>query len=275
MIKKLAIAVTHNDEIGYNGSLLFKARQDLRNFAQFTRNSVMIAGRNTAQEMLDLGLELSPSRPMVVLSSDPKIVMATRRKEQSANLYYAQDLASAATVAASVATDRGLSGWTVVGGKSLYEAVIPNAKFDMAYVAEARFDTSDLDAEKLVKLELKQPLITSIKNNMLSAYETVSTADLVLDSPAGRRAAIKFTYLYDQTRYAPQDVSVSHNGVLRVNGNTGLLCIPLERITAYVRGRERECLTIYSGTTEFPVRLPSGAAGINYLSHVLDTHLTI
>lgn len=65
---KIIVAVTENDAIGKNGNLLFRLKDDLKNFKNLTTNNVVIMGRKTFES---IGKPL-PNRLNVIISKTMK-----------------------------------------------------------------------------------------------------------------------------------------------------------------------------------------------------------
>lgn len=273
MIRQLAIATDINGVIGASGKLLYKSKTDLANFARFTRGTVMIAGRNTAQEMLDMGVPLTNKRPMVVVSEMGHVRVGA---DNAGHVYYADSLSDAILVATNVAELNGLLGWTIVGGKSIYDQFLLPAfgvKLHMVYMATFQtplIDPADHEAVKLAGGHPEKWLKDLLQEQFLDDYVMDVTADDLLTP----RLAATFSYGYDVGNYDPRDVKLKAGGrVLEIDATAGTITLPLDQIVGYVERRLITQLDLHTANRSFEIRLGTGQAGLRYLQHIIDQHL--
>lgn len=124
ILKQFALACTPKGEIGKGEDLLFTSSLDFAKFKGFTRKTIMIAGRKTAQQMIDAKVRLH-ERALVVISESGTLENTTA--EHDRKIIYAVSLSEALEIAEkAVEQDNYLGfgnylGWTIVGGKSVYE----------------------------------------------------------------------------------------------------------------------------------------------------------
>jgi dihydrofolate reductase len=109
----LVVAAAENDVIGRDGSLPWHLPADLKRFAAMTRGHAVVMGRSTYHSIVErLGHPL-PGRLSVVLSTTlraaPEGVAIARSTEE----------------AAKAAEAHGPADWFVIGGASVYAALLP------------------------------------------------------------------------------------------------------------------------------------------------------
>ncbi len=109
----LIVASAENDVIGRDGSLPWHLPADLKRFAAMTRGHAVVMGRSTYESIIErLGHPL-PGRLSVVLSTTlddvPEGVVVARSTKE----------------AAVVAGEHGPADWFVIGGASVYTALLP------------------------------------------------------------------------------------------------------------------------------------------------------
>jgi dihydrofolate reductase len=109
----LVVAAAENDVIGRDGSLPWHLPADLKRFAALTRGHAVVMGRSTYESIIErLGHPL-PGRLSVVLSTTlrdaPDGVAIARSTEEAIKLAEAY----------------GSEDWFVIGGASVYAALLP------------------------------------------------------------------------------------------------------------------------------------------------------
>lgn len=274
MIRQLAIAVDVNGCIGNAAKLLCNCPADMVNFAKFTRGTALIAGRKTAQEMLGLGFTPSESRPLVVLSEASKLSPVG---DCVRHVYYAKNLAEAVDTAVNVSAKTGLLGYTVVGGKTVYdEFLLPASgyKLDAVYLATFQMPMVDSSSPDAVRLAGGYPgsQLGYMMNNPKSCY---LNADVHAGVPGTgpKRIPVSFSHIHDAMQLDPTGVTVMPNEVLRIVGANGTHAIPLNTITGYCESRGAAHLEVFTQFHKFDIRLSSGYSGVAYLKHIIDQHL--
>ena len=274
MIGQLAIAADINGVIGKNGGLLYDSRQDLANFSRFTAGTVLVAGRKSAQEMIDCKMPLTSKRPMVVVSENDRPVIC-REASDFAHIYYAKSLAEAILAAKDVAAQMGLLGWTVVGGKSIYDQFLARRSdytldaYYLASITEPVVDPSAPDACVLAAGDPRNGLDAMMENPARRTYslEMACGSSLI-------RTPVNFVYGYDLEAIDPKQISVLCGNVLRIDSLAGLLTIPLASIESYVHKRFVNSMHLHTKHgREFEIRLQTGAPGLRYLQHLIDKFL--
>lgn len=118
ILKQFTLACTPKGEIGKGDDLLFTSSVDFAKFKAFTRKTVMIAGRKTAQQMIDAKVRLH-ERAMVVISESGTLDNTT--PEHDRKVVYATNFVEALEIAERMVEQENYLGWTIVGGKSVYE----------------------------------------------------------------------------------------------------------------------------------------------------------
>ncbi len=109
----LVVAAAENDVIGRDGDLPWRLPADLRRFAAMTRGHAVVMGRRTHESIMErLGHPL-PGRSSVVLST------TLERAPEGVVL------ARSPTEARALAEAPGPAGWFVIGGASVYAALLP------------------------------------------------------------------------------------------------------------------------------------------------------
>lgn len=122
------VAMGDNRAIGKDGGMPWHMPADLAHFKRVTMGKPMLMGRRTFES---IGRAL-PGRDSIVVTRDPDW--------QGEGAIVAHDLKSGLQKAAAAAKARGVSEIAVIGGASLYEALMPHAH--ILYVTElhSRFD---------------------------------------------------------------------------------------------------------------------------------------
>lgn len=273
LLKQLAIASTEEGVIGYDGELLFTNSQDMNNFKAFTHNTVMIVGRKTAIEMLGMKCPLYSKRPMVVVSAAGVVPCGGIAAKQQAHLYYADSLEQAIELAERLAAAHDLSGWTIIGGATLYNEVRSKAiQLNRMYVARFEAELSGLNPACMVKLDGSLDwLLAPLKNKMVNAHiECQQASVMVRNSKDVFRANVLFAVITDRHFFDNTGISLN-NGILRVVTSQGQLRLPINAVQSYLRLRERNVVEIDTAyNVHHEVRLET-AAQVNYLMHLLDS----
>ena len=122
------VAMGDNRAIGKDGGMPWHMPADLAYFKRVTMGKPMIMGRKTFES---IGRPL-PGRDSIVVTRD--------RNWKAGGAIAVHDIETALETARSAATARGVDEIAVIGGASLYEALMDRA--DILYVTElhSRFD---------------------------------------------------------------------------------------------------------------------------------------
>lgn len=268
-LKQLAIAASPDGVIGYEGKLLFRSSRDMRNFSDFTQNTVMIAGRNTAEEMLGMGCPVHAKRPLIVVSTH--VLGVDLSKGRTSDIFYAKDLSLAIQLAAVIAKEQDLAGWTIVGGAQVYNQVFQDGlKLDRLYVAQFEAIDPSLDDSLKAKLSVSlRDFVARLEGAMVTpvARRVVGAVPLQQESAASQ---VVFRHTCDTEFFDPVAVSLNIH-TLRIDYDLGQLRLDIRMITTYCRLRDRPVVTItlHDGA-QHTVRLETEAQ-VNYLMYLLDT----
>ncbi|MFB6113475.1 MAG: dihydrofolate reductase [Halodesulfurarchaeum sp.] len=122
MIVSLVVAVAENGVIGAEGSIPWDLPEDLAHFKETTMGHPVIVGRRTYESIVDRLGEPLPGRLNVVLS--------TRDLDLPEGAVQARGIEDALDVARETGTDEVF----VIGGRTVYEAVLPRT--DRLYFTE-------------------------------------------------------------------------------------------------------------------------------------------
>lgn len=277
MIKQLSIAATSDGVIGYGGGLAFWCSQDLVNFKKLTDKTVVIVGRLTAEEMLSKGMKPDDRRPMVIISSDVSHKVGAGMR----NVYRANKLDDAIEMAESVARMNGLIGWTVAGGRTVYEEFFASKhKLDHVYLATIDADQSHLREEAILKLDIKGTVRDAISRHMtgIMIWTGAKSLGIAVDvhGDCGLKqsqvANVDFQYLCDMETFNPCGIRFN-DGWLEIDSKSGSLSILSSDIIGTLRERERSSITlICCYGKEHVIRLDSEEAGLNYLQYLINKH---
>lgn len=122
MLKQVALSMTPKGVIGVGDRLFVTSSTDFSAFVNFTKNTVMIVGMKTARQMFDAGVTPSRKRPMLVVMTRDGLPNWFKT-DTSPYIYFAKEFnAETLALAESIAQQNDNDGWTVCGGKGIYEA---------------------------------------------------------------------------------------------------------------------------------------------------------
>lgn len=211
--------MTKDGLIGVDGKLAFTSKADFARFAKFTDCTVMIAGLNTADQMIEAGVSLKSRRPMVVIT-ETGIVKGTCDEDEK-HIYYAKNLPEAISAAKAIAKDHNLNGFTVVGGKRVYDdyldlvaegrAVLKHVYAFVCVLEEpgasylkdkVKYDFNSLD--KLLKSRMVSPSAYDIQVDVVGKDYTGSVC---------RPSKSAFVYFYDREYIDPTQVKVMDTSI--------------------------------------------------------------
>lgn len=268
MLKQIAIAVTEKGAIGAKGELLFRCGLDMMHFANLTHRTVMIAGSATAKEMMGQAVTLSANRPMVVIGSSTVLPNFKSREW----LFYADNLRDAVELAAELAEDMCLSGWTIIGGRQVYQSwIVSNIGINRAYVLEAHFEP-DCEVERQVVVLESAELIKHIHTKMAHPQQMSTRRSLMLTlNDEFVRKDVTFHWLHCAQTLNPQVVKENANA-LQIQTSAGVLTVQKGDITGYLSQRDRNAVQILTAAGQtHEIRFASnGAQSIASLTHTLD-----
>lgn len=232
LLKQVSVAMTPSGVIGDGPDLLFKSRFDLSQFASFTHKTVMIVGRHTAQQLFDMGVYPNENRPFVVISESNSVRRIHNLGE--AWLFYAKDLSQAIELSETYATAFNLIGWTVIGGKIVYDSLFEamdagKVRLNRAYIFKADVDVK---VSKPVQLKTDYSSLTNIlfRNRMIDPiFFSVKTDTELRVENSGKATFIRgdceTTYVYDKAIYDVEAayLTKTHIRVSCTNGEYRLL----------------------------------------------------
>jgi dihydrofolate reductase len=109
----LVVAVAENDVIGRDGGLPWHLPADLKRFAALTRGHAVVMGRSTYESIVERLGHALPGRLSVVLS--------TTLRDAPPGVAIARTTAEAIKLAEGY----GPADWFVIGGASVYAALLP------------------------------------------------------------------------------------------------------------------------------------------------------
>jgi dihydrofolate reductase len=113
LLISLVVAVAENGVIGRKGGLPWRLSSDLKTFRRLTMDKPIIMGRGTFQS---IGRPLD-GRDNIVVTRDPSFAPE--------GVSTCESVADALTLARVLATTRGADEIMVIGGASIYDAVLP------------------------------------------------------------------------------------------------------------------------------------------------------
>lgn len=270
--RQIAINMNHNGVIGIEDRLLFAAPADLAKFAQFTDGTSIIAGRVTAQQMVNAGMRIKHQRPLIVISATG--VLEGTNDHDDKWIYYVPDLQAALIQAEVLALDLSINGYTIAGGKRVYDdymdlvdagKVRPNA----AYIFSHEFEPN----QPAVALKRDFAQVRKLLSARMAESSYVWHEADVLGKDAGgnrvRAPNARFGYLYDKREVDPFAVKQVESQV-RVDTDGGEICLDLYEITGWSRKNSIESVEVrLSGGESITVR-PRTHAGLNSLLFALN-----
>lgn len=273
-LKQIAIAMTNAGVIGAEDNLLFSSQADLSRFARFTEGTVLIAGRVSAQEMINCGARVKASRPMIVITQSGVINGTNSNDERW--IYYAPNLEAALKLAQVVELDHSLNGYTVVGGARVYDEymdLIDAGKVRPNYVYVFGHNLEAPAVNVKIKRDFSQ-LHKLLQLRMVNPSYVWSEADVVGKDWAGndlRTQDGRFNYLYDKAEIDPYGVRKVGTH-LRIDTDGGEVCIDTFGIAGWSRKTSLESVDV-NLTNGLAVNVrPRSHAGLNSL--LLELNMT-
>lgn len=279
ILKQMAIAITSQGAIGVENELLFTNPRDLQNFAEFTHRTAMIVGRNTAQQMSDHNVEPHPCRPMIIVSTSGKIVTFTSRAA-SANVYYVDSLHAAVRLAESMIDSGPVLGWTIAGGKMLYEEFLsgvhlnkyhPNQVYLHEYMEEPEPGTDHVYKLKFTAEQIRSLLTVKMVEPRSSNLMYAVATKCATGSPY-RRIEVEAEWITDGKYLDLRDISVS-NGDMMIQLDGGFFNVTIDQIAGYARREDTNTIGISfkSGAESVEVRPKGNSKGaVNAIQAIID-----
>jgi dihydrofolate reductase len=238
--RQIAISMTYDGLIGDGEKLLFKSSRDLANFYSFTANTAMIAGRLTAQQMISAGINLSKSRPLIVISKDGSVEGASQENDR--HIYIVPSLQLALGLAGQLRGVLGTLGYTIVGGKSVYEEYLSavdkgEERLNSAYIFAFQLDPLDVDTiTNPVKLSKDSfQLVTLLKARMMGPMVNMLDANVQGEFWTGNHGRVNeglFQWHWDDNEMAP-DLVYRMGSNLYVTIDGGVEVINLKTVIGY------------------------------------------
>lgn len=277
LVKQVSIAVTPSGIVGVGKDLLMLNYFDLREFMSYTNSTVMIAGYNTAQQMVDTRLILNANRPMIVISANSKVDVTLADPGSVGFIYYAVDLNDAIRKAESLADHFGLIGWTVVGGVQVYNELISqldkgSVRLNSSFIHVVQEPTVKIPREMKISCGLKA-LQQTIEARMISPNKNtlslgVSGKDF---SKAYVRSESSFEWTVDENVFDKRDVSVIGMNLILAMSAGETIQLKLSSIIGFSEHEAVNSITLhFAQGKELNVRLKHNTVGgVNYLAQTL------
>lgn len=273
-LRQLAICTTDHGVIGANGRLLFASVADLNRFAVFTKGTALIVGRNTGQEMVNAGARISRLRPMVVISESGHLEGTTNGDDKW--IYYAKNLKEALATADAITLELNLNGWTIGGGKQVYDEFFDlmattSLRLNNVYAFTHEMPTDSLtdvvkmtrdwnDIEKLIGRSMVSP--TSIWNELDVAGKN-SSGDVV------RTVNPRVTYIYDKSVVNPEEVGAQGSD-LRIKTDGGHVVLNPNHVNGWQRKDQLNTVEIFMNNGNVINVRPKSTTGLNSLLFALN-----
>ena len=124
----IIVAVTENDAIGKDNELLFRLKEDLKNFKQLTSENVIIMGRKTYESI---------GKP---LKNRINIVISRNDNKDEENLIWTHSLEEALKKAKEYEKDI-----FIIGGGSVYKEALEKDVIDKIYLTRIKKRVNDAD----------------------------------------------------------------------------------------------------------------------------------
>lgn len=279
ILRQLSVSMTPEGGIGLGNNLLFKNKKDLALFKDYTKKTIMIAGFNTAQQMLDLKVDITRQRPMIVISRGRHV--QTLLEANHEYILYAADLRKAIELADHLIAQREVNcvGWTICGGLKTYEDAILDIKagtlkLNSAYVFTA--DTGSFVVDHVLSVDAAE-FLNVVRSSMRLPEDQQYTAGFYLKDSAGveQRCDCTVHKIFDSYTFDVAGIHISDDWTISVADSVSkkrtTICIG--SISSYEIEESRDVLSItwHSGhKTDLRIASTTPRAGINYLELLLD-----
>jgi dihydrofolate reductase len=275
ILRQVSVAMTPDGVIGDGPDLLFKSRLDLAEFAEFTKKTVLVVGRHTAQQLIEHKVYPTEDRPFLVISEGGIVTGGPFSVGKAADdfakcerwLLYAKDLKEGLKLAESYTSCFNLAGYTVIGGKRVYDDLFKlvsdgKTRLNRAYIFTA--DSAEIAPLKPVKLSMNYTeLFTMLRSKFVDPsfgiLQTNGNLNIshktATSSSRAVRGAASVTFVNDDdvidTKYA--HLMKTH---LKVRTTTGEYHFLRSEILGWhpMRGSEVVELFLKNGTT-FQLRM--------------------
>lgn len=286
ILRQLAIAMTPDGLIGAGKDLLFTNAVDLSNFSLFTKHTVLIAGRNTAQQMINMGIKLSDTRPLIVISESGILTGKYRANEKF--ICYANSLTHALKMAESF---QALNGYTVVGGATVYEEFLDmldkgKTQVNRSYMFVA--ETGDKPVVDPVKLSRSSAQIRAvIVNRQVLPVSGVAICDVglyarqshgdaakgekvenVTDHVRGKKCT--FDWITDGEEFDVNSAVYDNNDRLKLRLSTGVTSLRVSEISHWEERTGVNSVDIYMKNGQMIDARPTSVPGLNWLKLTLN-----
>lgn len=279
ILRQVSAAMTPDGGIGLGNQLLFKNKKDLSNFQEYTFRTIMIAGFNTAQQMMDLKVGLNENRPMIVISRGRHI--QTLVEENHEYIYYAADLAAAIKLAEELISTGATcaNGWTICGGLKIYTDMIDaikagTLKLNSAYIFTA--DTGSFVVDMVLPVDAAE-FIQVVRSSMRLAEDNKHTSGYYLKDSSGVEQRVDCTVhrLFDTYFLDPNGIKMPEDWVISIdNPHTKTRATyRLGNCIGYEVETSRNVLNLLwqnGNKTEIRLESTTPRAGLNYLEILLD-----
>lgn len=129
----IIVALTENNAIGRNNSLLFKLKRDLQHFKEVTSGNIVIMGRKTYES---IGKPL-PNRVNVVLTKDVNNIF-----DYNDDINIFTDLEDAIETMKNTYPEKDVF---IIGGGQIYKEALDNGLVDKLYITKIKKEVPDAD----------------------------------------------------------------------------------------------------------------------------------
>lgn len=138
----IIVAISENNAIGKDNQLLFKLKEDLKNFKRLTTNNVVIMGRKTYES---IGKPL-PNRINIVLTRDDKYSTVQYPFLDLGDSFVLKSLEEAIEFSKREYPDKEIF---IIGGGQVYKQSLENGIVDRMYITKFKKIVSDADTFSL------------------------------------------------------------------------------------------------------------------------------
>lgn len=271
--RQIAVSLNKNGAIGIDNKLIFSAPADLSRFARFTAGTSLIVGRKTAQQMINDGVKITVSRPLIVIC-ERGFVTNTDPFCDDKWIFYVKDLAAALMQAEVLAIDLNLNGYTIAGGKRVYDEymdlvdtgkVRPNAAYLFSHEIEP------VGPVVALKRDFNQ-VKALMYARMVSPNYVWHEADVIGTDHIGTKVRSlngRFGYITDQQEIDPE-MAKKVGTQLRVDTDGGEVCLDLYSIVGWTRKNAIESVEVRLNGGECITVRPRTHAGLNSLLFALN-----
>lgn len=278
ILKQLAIAIARDGTVGHDGNLAFSSKADLGAFASYTYRTVLVMGKNTAQELIDKAVYATADRPWVIISRGQHVLDKT---EAYGNVYYAQDLDPALDLAEQlIERNPRLVGWTIIGGARTYEKVIEKINavesvglLNSAYILKIN---ADIGGDSKLSLNADQ-FELAIRKTMVADYlfrEVTAGFHGKLAGGVEARLPARAMHLLDSNELDAEGIEINGE-MLSVTSGSGQFTCRVSDIVGFETETARNVLTLWfkGRNLNKEVRVAGDRPGLNYLATQLRRYI--